>query len=155
VLYDMPFQVPSDLLFLGRCIAILSGMCTGLNPEFNVFAGMEPFARQLMAEEGGDWLDELLDWLVQQGRGMLSLPGRLEATLAKIERGEMVVTAQAAPDLDHSLARLTGAVNRLAAAVIFAVLLSVGSLFYISGERLVGAIGVVLALLAAIWVLRG
>jgi predicted unusual protein kinase regulating ubiquinone biosynthesis (AarF/ABC1/UbiB family) len=37
LLYELPFQVPTDLIFLGRCVAILSGMCTGLNPDFNLF----------------------------------------------------------------------------------------------------------------------
>jgi predicted unusual protein kinase regulating ubiquinone biosynthesis (AarF/ABC1/UbiB family) len=155
VLYDMPFQVPSNLIFLGRCIAILSGMCTGLNPGFNVFSGLTPFARQLLAEEGGDWLEVLLDWLAKQGRAMATLPSRLDSTLTKIERGDLVVTARAAPELDRSIARLTNAINRLVAAVIFAVLLLVGSLLYINGEFLLGGIGLAIALLAAVRVFRG
>jgi predicted unusual protein kinase regulating ubiquinone biosynthesis (AarF/ABC1/UbiB family) len=51
LIYDMPFQVPQDLMFLGRCVAILSGMCTGLDPEFNVWEAIMPFARDLLAEE--------------------------------------------------------------------------------------------------------
>lgn len=154
VLYEMPFQVPSDLIFVGRCIGILSGMCTSLHPEFNVFEALAPFARRLLAEEEGDWLEALLDWMVEQGRALAVLPSRLDSTLARIERGELLVTARAAPELDQTLVRLTRAINRLVAAVIFAVLLLVGSLLYISGEPLLGAVGLGLALLAVLWVLR-
>lgn len=155
VLYEMPFQVPTDLIFLGRCLAILSGMCTGLDPEFNLFKGLAPFAHQLLQEEGSDWLDRLLDWLAEQGGALTALPARLESALATVERGDLLVTARAAPDLDRSLARLTRAINRLVAVVIFAVLLLVGSLLYLNDERLLGGLALGLALLTALWVLRG
>ncbi len=32
LLLDLPFQLPENLLLLGRSVAILSGMCTGLDP---------------------------------------------------------------------------------------------------------------------------
>jgi len=155
LLYEMPFQVPSDLIFLGRCLAILSGMCTGLDPEFNLFEGLAPFARQLLQEEGGDWLDRLLDWLVELGRALSALPARLESVLARLERGDLLVTARAAPDLDRSLARLTRAVDRLVGAMIFAALLLVGSLLYLNDQPVLAGVGLVLALLTALWVLRG
>ncbi len=153
VLYEMPFQVPADLIFLGRCIGILSGMCTGLNPDFNVFEGLTPLARQFVAEEGGDWLEVLLQWLEREGRALASLPSRLDSMLMKIERGEMTVTAKAAPELDHSLERLSRAINRLVAALVFTVLLLVGALLYINEEPILGAIGLALAQLAVLWML--
>ncbi len=153
VLYEMPFQVPADLIFLGRCVGILSGMCTSLNAEFNVFEGLTPFARQLLAEEGGDWMEALLQWMEREGRALASLPSRLDSMLVKIERGQMTVTAKAAPELDRNLARLTRAINRLVAAIVFAVLLAVGALLYINGEPILGGIGLAIALLAAFWVL--
>ena len=30
ILFNMPFQLPQDLIFLGRAVGILSGMCTGI-----------------------------------------------------------------------------------------------------------------------------
>ena len=153
VLYEMPFQVPADLIFLGRCIGILSGMCTGLNPDFNVFEGLTPMARQFVAEEGGDWLEVLLQWLEREGRALASMPSRLDSMLVKMERGEMTVTAKAAPELDRSLQRLSRAINRLVAAIMFAVLLVAGALLYINGEPILGGIGLAFALLAALWVL--
>jgi predicted unusual protein kinase regulating ubiquinone biosynthesis (AarF/ABC1/UbiB family) len=145
LMLEMPFQVPRDLIFLGRCVAILSGMCTGLNPEFNLFEGLAPFARQLMAEEGGDWLDRLLGWLVEEGRSLLALPTRLTSALTRMESGDLVVTARAAPELERSLDRLRRSVDRLVASAVFAALLLAGTLFYINGQKALGAGALALA----------
>jgi predicted unusual protein kinase regulating ubiquinone biosynthesis (AarF/ABC1/UbiB family) len=153
-MYEMPFQVPADLIFLGRCLGILSGMCTGLDPTFNVFEGIAPFARGLLEEESGDWLDQILKWLTESGRTLLSLPGRLDSTLADLQAGRLAVTAKADPALDRSLTRLTRAINSLVAAVAFAALLLVGALLYINGAEALAALAGILALLAGLTILR-
>jgi predicted unusual protein kinase regulating ubiquinone biosynthesis (AarF/ABC1/UbiB family) len=155
LLYELPFQVPTDLIFLGRCVAILSGMCTGLNPDFNLFQELAPFAQTLLAEEQGEWPQRLLDWLEGQSRLLGTLPARLDSVLEKAERGDLLVTARADPTLDRSLTRLTRAINRLVTAVIFGALLLAGAQLYLNGQPLLGAIGLALAVLAAIWTLRG
>ena len=155
LLYELPFQVPTDLIFLGRCVSILSGMCTGLNPDFNLFQELAPFAQQLLAEEQGEWQERLLGWIQAQGRPLATLPGRLDSLLEKAEPGDLLVTARADPSLDRSLTRLTRAINRLVTAVIFGALLLAGAQLYLNGQPRLGAIGLGLAVLAAIWTLRG
>src|SRR5215217_9553092 len=49
LMYQMPFQLPQNLLLLGRTVAILSGMCTGLDPNFNIWTQLVPYARNLIA----------------------------------------------------------------------------------------------------------
>src|SRR3990172_7394598 len=154
VMYEMPFQVPADLIFLGRCLGILSGMCTGLDPDFNLFEGIAPFANDLLKEEGGDWLGGVLKWLGENGRTLLSLPGRLDSALADLEAGRLTVTAKADPALDRSLTRLTRAINSLVAAVVFAALLLVGALLYINWAQALAAIAGILALVAGLAILR-
>jgi len=51
LLYEMPFQLPHNLLLLGRTAAILSGMCTGLDPHFNLWDQVAPYAQKLIANE--------------------------------------------------------------------------------------------------------
>jgi predicted unusual protein kinase regulating ubiquinone biosynthesis (AarF/ABC1/UbiB family) len=48
LIFSMPFQVPNDLIMLARTMAILSGMCTGLNPDFNLWNQVAPYARKLI-----------------------------------------------------------------------------------------------------------
>jgi predicted unusual protein kinase regulating ubiquinone biosynthesis (AarF/ABC1/UbiB family) len=154
LMYEMPFQVPTDLIFLGRCVAILSGMCTGLNPDFNLFEGLAPFARRLMADEEGEWLDLLLQWLTTEGRALSRLPERLDQALTRMERGELMVTARASPSLERRLRHLSRSLDRLVGAVVFAAILLVGALLYTNGDQLLGGIGLGLAILSLLWVLR-
>ncbi len=53
LLYEMPFQVPENLILLGRCVSILSGIATGLNPDFAVWNGLAPYVQKLIEREGG------------------------------------------------------------------------------------------------------
>jgi predicted unusual protein kinase regulating ubiquinone biosynthesis (AarF/ABC1/UbiB family) len=154
VLYEMPFQMPENMIFLGRCVAILSGMCTGLDPDFNLFQGLRPFAEDLIADEAGDTLRVLLESLLEQVKVLATLPTRVDGVLTKIERGEMVVVARPAPELQRQLHRMTRATNRLMAAVVFAAALLSGSLFYINGELVFAGVGFSLAALALIFAMR-
>jgi predicted unusual protein kinase regulating ubiquinone biosynthesis (AarF/ABC1/UbiB family) len=148
VLYEMPFQFPSDLIFLGRCVAILSGMCTGLDPEFNAYKAIEPFARDLVAEEGGDWMDTLLSLLSEQIRSLSTLPGRLDKVLLKADQGELVVMAKLAPEFEAKIDGLHTVAIRIMAAIVFAALIVVGSRFYLEGERIFSYVLVGMAMLA-------
>lgn len=156
LLYEMPFQVPVDLVYLGRTVAILSGMCTGLNPDFNVWTGLAPYAQKLITEAAGDggwgfWLGELADVL----RSLVALPRRTEQLIGRLERGEITLRTSASPDLARQLDRLTGAVQRLVGGVIFAALLAVGVLLYIGQETRLGGASLVGALIALLWVMAG
>ena len=153
LLYELPFQLPADLIFLGRCIGILSGMCTGLNPKFNFFKSLMPFARDLIGSEE-DFFEEGLEWLGQQLRLLLSMPTRFDSVLEKLEQGKLNVVAQPSHSLQKQLSSLTRAVNRLAGAVIFMGLLLSGLFLYLNEEPQVG-IGLLLgSALVAIWVLK-
>ncbi len=153
LLFEMPFQLPGDLIFLGRCVAILSGMCTGLDPEFNVFAELTPFAQQLLAEEDGGWLTALLAILSGQGGALLRLPTRLSSALDQLERGQLTVSAQASAELDRRLHALATTVNRLVAAVVFSGLLLAGTILTAAGERVAGTAALALAFVSLIWLL--
>ncbi|MCX6025528.1 MAG: AarF/UbiB family protein, partial [Chloroflexi bacterium] len=130
LLYDMPFQVPQNLILAGRCVAILSGMCTGLDPQFNVWEGLMPVAQKLMAEEAKSgwqsWLDEALEVL----RTLLTLPRQVQALAARIDRGELEMRA---PELERRVARRESAMRKTAGAVVFAALLAGGVQLYLGG----------------------
>lgn len=148
LVYDMPFQIPQDLILLGRCVAILSGMCTGLDPDFNVWLSVMPFAKQLLAEEGSGgwefWRAEALD-IVQT---TVFLPRRLDRVLDRIERGKMEVRV---PELVIHLRRLEAVMRRLFAALIFAALLMGGVQLYVADKTVLGGILLGGAFLALLW----
>lgn len=154
LMYSMPFQLPQDLLFLGRTIAILSGMCTGLDPNFNVWGEIAPYAARLVTKEGETnwraWLDEA-GKLFQT---LLALPGRAERVMTVMERGELSVQS---PRLERQVMHLEGALNRVAGGVVFSGLLVGGAILYpsnvILAQTLLGAAA--LALLWTFFLARG
>lgn len=152
LLFEMPFQVPENLIYLGRSVAILSGMCTGLNPDFNLFISLTPFAQTLLAEETSDeglqfWLNEIVEW----GRKLIALPTRMDAALTQIERGQLVIINKPSPEQKRQAAQLNAALNRLTGGVAFAALLTAGTVLYVNGESGLGIGGWILAAAALIW----
>lgn len=137
LIVDMPFQMPAKLLFLIRCVGILSGMCTGLNPDFNVWKGIEPFAKKIIAEETTKnwhyWLQELGTYVLT----IIRLPRRLDTVLDKMERGDMAVNT---PSLNRYAARLERSTRRITNAVVFAVLFFSGVELYLAEELTFGMI---------------
>ncbi len=135
IIFDMPFQVPENLIFLVRCVAILSGMCTGLNPDFNVWEGLAPFANKIIREEATHnwefWLAEAGDW----GRTLFNLPRRLDSALHKLETGKMAVET---PSLNRQAARLERTGRRLISSIVFATLFFSGVQLYQGGETTFG-----------------
>jgi predicted unusual protein kinase regulating ubiquinone biosynthesis (AarF/ABC1/UbiB family) len=148
LLYEMPFQLPTDLLFVGRAIAILSGMATSLDPDFDPWGAIAPFATKLATEEAsGDWRGWLSE-LEKVARVILALPGQAERFYAQATQGKLAVRASLAPEATRALRRIEVAVNRLMAAVIFAALLLAAVAVYVTQGA--SAISTVLLILAAV-----
>lgn len=130
VLYEMPFQFPADLLFVGRAMAILLGIATSLDPDLDPWEAIEPFARQVAAEElrrdWRGWLEEL----ARIARLTLSLPGQADRFFGQATRGELAVRTTWSPQDTKSLHRVETALNRLNSAVVFAALLLAAVLIY-------------------------
>lgn len=134
LMVNMPFQLPENLLLLGRSIAILSGMCTGLDPSFNLWAALAPYTAKLVGDEGGGF-----SWQTIAGEGgkivqtLVALPARADRVLTTIERGELAVRT---PLVELRLRRLDRSLNRMTAALVFAALLLAGALLWTSAPVL-------------------
>lgn len=127
LMYAMPFQLPHNLLLLGRTMAILSGMCTGLDPEFNVWSRIAPYARKLISDEGTSNWDVWLDQVGELVKELIALPGQTGRVLSHLERGELTFNM---PQVSQQLYYLETAVNRLVGGLIFATFLFAGVLLY-------------------------
>jgi predicted unusual protein kinase regulating ubiquinone biosynthesis (AarF/ABC1/UbiB family) len=137
MMVTMPFQVPNNLLMLLRTVGILSGMCTGLDPGFNLWNQLAPYARQLVEEEAKtgwrDYLDQLLDAL----QALVALPGQSSRVFARLEAGELTVQT---PDVTRQMVRLARAMDRLTAGLLFTALLFGGILLYNAGHTTLGGV---------------
>lgn len=140
LMLDLPFQLPENLLMLGRSIGILSGICTGLDPNFNLWATITPYANRLLADEGDPTSRTLRVEGERLARLALALPGRADRVLGTVERGELDVRT---PLLTLQVRRLERAVNRTNGVLVFAALLVAGAVLSASdptlGRWLMGA----------------
>jgi predicted unusual protein kinase regulating ubiquinone biosynthesis (AarF/ABC1/UbiB family) len=130
LLYDLPFQVPEDLILIGRTVGILSGMCTGLDPAFNVWNEMIPYARKFIEEDATgnrvSWLSEIGVYLQR----LLTLPQRTESVLERLERGEMEVRDRG---LSMQVGRVERTVRRAGGAVLAGALVLAGVQMFLAG----------------------
>jgi predicted unusual protein kinase regulating ubiquinone biosynthesis (AarF/ABC1/UbiB family) len=128
LLYEAPFQVQVDLLFVGRAVGLLSGLSTRLDPDFDPWAETLPFAEQLAAEELRRGWRDVPGELRRQAAVLLGLPRRLDSLATRAEQGTLAVQASLAPEVRRTLERLDRAVRRLAWTVAAAALLVAGAL---------------------------
>ncbi|MDM7854176.1 ABC1 kinase family protein [Cellulomonas alba] len=127
LLVAMPFQLPENLLLLGRTLAVLSGMCAGLNPEFNLWTSITPYATNLVSDEaggGGPWGAVATEG-AKIARSLLALPARTDRLLTLAERGDLSLRT---PMLDQRVRELDRSVQRIAMAIVFTALLVAGAL---------------------------
>ncbi len=152
LLYQMPFQVPENLILLGRCVSILSGMATGLYPDFSVWKGMAPYVQKLMEKDGQTGARLVMKELTAMARLLLGLPRKVDDLATRMEQGRMEVRV---PDLKQHVTRLEHGVRKLAGSVIFAAgLLACTELFL--GGHVAYAVGLGAAELVLLtWILFG
>ena len=126
IVFEMPFQFPTDMLFAMRAVAILSGMATSLDPGFDPWAATLPFAERMAGAEGvWDW-QHWADDAAGLGRLLMRLPGRVDRFLAEAERGELISQYSLAPDAARALRRIERAVDRLTVELVAVGLLISG-----------------------------
>jgi predicted unusual protein kinase regulating ubiquinone biosynthesis (AarF/ABC1/UbiB family) len=156
LLYQLPFQIPSDVLFLGRALGILSGLATQLDPRFNVFAAALPFAEQMISDESGSILRTIWDQTLETGKSIVRLPVKVDRTLEMLLKGEIRFSVNDTDRLIDQLRHVNRSMNRLQWTLVFAVLLLAGVALEVSGYHGVSTALFIAALLAGLWMfLRG
>jgi predicted unusual protein kinase regulating ubiquinone biosynthesis (AarF/ABC1/UbiB family) len=122
ILFDFPFQVPQDFIYLGRALGILSGIASLLDPQVNPWYQVERYGRELIsAREAQQFSREaLLGWI----RPIAALPGQLQRLVAAAEAGKLRVetatdraTLQRMERIERQLARVQWSILAAAGAV--------------------------------------
>ncbi|MFK5647208.1 ABC1 kinase family protein [Ornithinimicrobium sp. LYQ121] len=149
LLLELPFQVPENLLLLGRSMGILSGICTGVDPEFDIWGTVTPYATQLLEEERQNLPQTVLTEAMALGRLALVLPRRADRVLTLAERGQLTV---ATPTLSAQVRRLERSVARANGVLVFAALLVAGAVLTASDPG-VGRLLMGLSVLPLAWAL--
>ncbi len=118
LIYQMPFQIPSDMLFLGRALGILSGLAMQIDPNFNIFEAAAPFAQKLLADESGNLRQEVIQQVLDTGLALVRMPKQFDRMADLLASGDLRVTINEQDRLLHELTRL----NQSAARIPWAIL---------------------------------
>ena len=129
VVRSLPFQLPENFLLIIRAMSLTSGVCSALNPEFNLWDSVEPYAAQLLRDERGNVVQDLAQQALELVGLAWRLPKRLDALVTRIEDGSVAVSS---PRLEQRVARLERSARRLTSAVLFGALLVAGAALHTS-----------------------
>ncbi|QIK62186.1 AarF/ABC1/UbiB kinase family protein [Leucobacter viscericola] len=124
VVRSLPFQLPENFLLVVRAISLTSGVCSALDPEFNLWESVEPYAAQLLKEEGGNVIQDFASEAVQIASIAWRLPKRVDALIDRVEDGSVAVST---PKLERRISHLERTARRLVSAVLFGALLIAGA----------------------------
>ncbi|MCU1415860.1 MAG: AarF/ABC1/UbiB kinase family protein [Schumannella sp.] len=130
---SMPFQLPESFLLLIRTISLISGVTSALDPKFNMWDAIDPFARTVLTSGGWGAIRDLPQQALTYASMLARLPRRLDELAARVERGQIAVRT---PDVEHRLRFIERAIGRAVSAVVFASLLFAGVLLRPTDEML-------------------
>ena len=130
----MPFQLPENFLLFVRAMSLTSGVCSALDPRFNLWDSVEPYAAQLLRDEGGNVAQDVAKEALDAAGLALRLPKRLDGLIGRIEDGSVEVST---PRLDRRLSRLENLARRLGSAIVFSALLIAGAILH-AGDAALG-----------------
>ncbi|TYL52872.1 ABC1 kinase family protein [Agromyces mariniharenae] len=116
VVRALPFTLPDNFLLIIRAMSLTSGMCSSLDPDFNMWDAVEPYAAQLLRDERGNFVQALGQQALSYASTLAGLPQRVDALATRIEDGRVVASS---PKIEHRMVRLENAAQRVVSAVLF------------------------------------
>ncbi len=123
VVRSLPFQLPENFLLIIRATSLISGVSSSLDPRFNLWDSVEPYAAQLLRDERGNIVQDVAKQAIDVAGVAVRLPGRLDGLITRFEEGTVPI---ATPRLEKQVARLDGSIRRLVSALLFGALLFSG-----------------------------
>src|SRR5690606_37304632 len=100
LLYDMPFRVPQDFVYLGRTISILTGMATKLDPDYNPWTEVQRWLQHLITtdeehnifDEINKIIEESLNEIIADGpQGFFRVAERVFKQFQRVSRAEQLL----------------------------------------------------------------
>ena len=122
---SLPLQLPENMLLLIRAVSLTSGMCSSLDPDFNVWDAAEPYAGRLLREQSGGLMRDMADQAMETAAITYRLPKRIDAIISRVDAGTVTFDTSR---LERRLDRLEGIARRIGSGVLFAAMLVGGAL---------------------------
>ena len=136
LLYELPFQIPQDFIYLGRALGMISGLVSQLDPEINPWRQIERYGQQLLRSQSFTHLRERgLAGIVEALRPYLETPFRIQRLLEEAEKGRLRVQLKADRDTLRQQERLEKRVGQLGWSIVSAAGILSATLLYLERRR--------------------
>ncbi len=133
ILFDFPFQIPQDFLYLGRALGILAGLASLLDPQINPWYHVERFGQALIRSrevQRAGW-----ETIVQTLKPLVTLPRQLERVLVAAEQGRLRVDASVDAQTSQQLLRIERKITQLQVGMLGAAGIVSATFLYLARRR--------------------
>tara|TARA_B100000614_G_scaffold58674_1_gene51886 strand:+ start:12652 stop:14319 length:1668 start_codon:yes stop_codon:yes gene_type:complete len=92
LVYETPFQLPVDLIFVMRALSTFEGVGRILDPEFNLVSVTKPYLISLMSSNNqspNDLINQLGRQVGEIGSKAVGIPKRIDDSLERLEQGDL------------------------------------------------------------------
>ncbi len=92
LVYETPFQLPVDLIFVMRALSTFEGVGRMLDPEFNLVSVTKPYLIAFMTSNNqspNDLINQLGRQVGEIGSKAVGIPKRIDDSLERLEQGDL------------------------------------------------------------------
>lgn len=127
LLFDFPFQIPQDFIYLGRALGIVSGLVAQLDEQINPWYFVEKYGEALVTSREGQRFGLETAW--QLVRPYLNTPAQVQRLLTLAENGRLRV--QSDRETLRQYERIEKRIGQLGWSILGAAGMLSGTLLYL------------------------
>lgn len=127
LLFDFPFQIPQDFIYLGRALGIVSGLVAQLDEQINPWYFIEKYGEALVTSRDGQKFGLETAW--QLVRPYLTTPAQVQRLLTLAESGRLRV--QSDRETLRQYERIEKRIGQLVWSILGAAGILSGTLLYL------------------------
>ncbi|WP_420063766.1 ABC1 kinase family protein [Prochlorococcus marinus] len=122
LVYNQPFRLPVELIFVMRALSTFEGVGRSLDPSFNLIAITKPYLIPLMTSNNpNDLINEIGRQFGEIGTKAVGLPKRLDESLERLEQGDLQLQIRLG-ESDRQLRRMINAQQSMGQSILLGCL---------------------------------
>ncbi len=146
LIYDQPFRIPVELIFVMRALSTFEGVGRTLDPNFNLIAITKPYLLELMTSNNtNDLLNEIGRQFGELGTKAVGLPKRLDENLERLEQGDLQLQIRLG-ESDRQLRRMINAQQSMGQSILLGCLGISAALLGSSNKAIFSLLPIIIAL---------
>lgn len=88
------FQLPQDVMMMGRMLMMLGGLVYEIDPELKPFDVIRPYLQKFIFSGGGDWQETITSNALSFGMGALQTIDNARYVIDKAKRGDLQINVK-------------------------------------------------------------